>query len=151
MRVLTLWSEGHLSSEQTLCKDQNQEKKPSSRVLPLKSHLRAIPNRQGKETKGFATFSGARWKSHTNTFLRSIELEIGKTEMTEIMDKAKECLRASTSHTNQDGAPVYETIEEVPDCKIIRNGRGRPESSDEEDWVPRQAHKGEYINAYRLK
>ena len=109
----------YLLSEQTTCEDQGQEKKLLSRASSLKSHLKPVPNKQGKETKGFTMFSGTRWKSDTNTFIQSIESEISKTEMAEIMEEAKDCLRTLASHANQDGAPIYEMFLEVPKSKII--------------------------------
>jgi hypothetical protein len=40
--------------------------------------------------KAFATFSTGRWKNDTTTFLKSIESEIGRVEMTKIIEAARQ-------------------------------------------------------------
>jgi len=36
------------------------------------------------------TFSAGRWKNNTTTFLKSIKSEIGKAEMVEILEEARQ-------------------------------------------------------------
>jgi hypothetical protein len=90
------------------------------------------------------TFSAGRWKNDTTTFLKSIESKIGKTEMGEIMEKARQVQRlAGLAH--KEGPVIFETLDNVPEAMIIQNGHGEPESSDEK-WVPTQAFTGNVIN-----
>jgi len=103
-----------------------------------------ISNKQGKETKSFVTFSGGRWKNNTTTFLKSIESKIGKAEMAEIMEEARQ-VRLSAGPAHEEGPIVFETLDDVPEAMIVWNGHGEPESSDEE-WVPTQAFTGNIVN-----
>ena len=97
--------------------------------------MKAAPNRRGKETKAFATFSAGRWKNDTATFLKSIESsEIGRVEMTEIMEAARQ-VWSLASQAHKEGAVIFESLNDVPEVMIIRNGDGEPESSNKE-WVP---------------
>jgi hypothetical protein len=52
--------------------------------------VKVAPNRRGKKIKAFATFSASRWKNDTATFLKLIESEIGRVEITEIMEVARQ-------------------------------------------------------------
>ena len=80
--------------------------------------MKAAPNRRGKETKAFTTFSAGRWKNDTTTFLKSIESEIGRVEMTEIMEAARQA-RSSASQAHEEGAVVFESLDDVPEVMII--------------------------------
>jgi hypothetical protein len=93
--------------------------------------MKAAPNRQGKEMKAFATFSAGRWKNNTATFLKLIKSEIGRVEMTEIMEVARQVqLLASQAH--EEGAIIFKSLNDVLEVMIIQNGYGKPESSDAE-------------------
>jgi len=109
----------------------------------VQDKVKAAPNRRGKETKAFATFSAGRWKNDTATFLKLTESEIGRVEMTEIMEAARQ-VRSSVSQAHEEGAVIFESLDDVPEVMIIRNGHGEPESSDEE-WVPTQAVTGNVV------
>ena len=140
-RALTLWSERHLTIAK--CQEEGERKIRKKKSAMVQDKVKAAPNRRGKETKAFATFSAGRWKNDTTTFLKSIESEIGKAEMTEIMEEARQ-LRSSASQANEEGAVIFESLDDVPEAMIIRNGHGEPESSDEE-WVPTQGFKGNVV------
>ena len=55
----------------------------------VQDKVKAASNRRGKEMKAFVTFSAGRWKNDTATFLKLIESEIGRVEMTKIMEVAR--------------------------------------------------------------
>jgi hypothetical protein len=131
-RALTLWSECHLTIAK--CQEEEERRIRKKKSAMVQDKVKAIPNRRGKETKSFATFSAGRWKNDTTTFLKSIESEIGKSEMVEIMEEARQ-VRSSAGPAHEEGPVVFETLDDVPEAMIIRNGHGEPESSDEE-WVP---------------
>jgi hypothetical protein len=84
----------------------------------VQNKVNTIPNKRGKETKSFATFSGGRWKNDTTTFLKSIESEIGKAEMAEIMKKARQVWSlAGLAH--EEGPVVFETLDDVLEAMIV--------------------------------
>ena len=109
----------------------------------VQDKVKAIPNKRGKETKSFVTFSAGRWKNDTTTFLKSIESEIGKAKMVEILKEARQ-VQSSAGLAHKEGPVVFETLDDVPEAMIVRNGHGEPESSDEE-WVPTQAFTGNVV------
>jgi hypothetical protein len=94
-------------------------------------------------------FSAGIWKNQTTVFLRSIETEIGRVEMIELMQEARNT-RSTTSQTQEDGTTTFESINDVPEEMIIRNGNGEPESSSEDDCVPMQVENGNVPRAYSL-
>lgn len=53
-------------------------------------------------------------------------------------------MRSTTSQTQEDGTITFESINDVPEEMIIRNGNGEPESSSssEGDCVPMQVENG---------
>lgn len=140
-RALTLWSERHLTMAK--CQEEEERRMRKKKSTTVQDKVKAIPNKRGKETKSFATFSAGKWKNDTTTFLKSIESEIGKAEMAEIMEEARQ-VRSVAGGAHEEGPVVFETLDDVPDAMIIRNGHGEPESSDEE-WVPTQVFNGNVI------
>jgi hypothetical protein len=74
-------------------------------------------------------------------FLKSIGTEIGRVEMIELMQEAWN-MRSTTSQTQEDGAIMFESINDVPEEMIIQNGNGEPESSSEDDCFPMQVENG---------
>ena len=104
----------------------------------VQDKVTAIPNKHGKETKSFATFSAGHWKNNTVTYLKSIEHVIKKPEMSKILLQAK-ALRTSASQAQKEGALTFETMDDVPNDMIIQNGLGKSESSDEEAQAPTPA------------
>ena len=109
----------------------------------VQDKVKAIPNKWGKETKSFVTFSAGRWKNDTTTFLKLIESEIGKAEMVEILEEARQ-VQSLAGPAYEEGPVVFETLDDVPEVMIVWNGHGEPESSDEE-WVPTQVFTGNFV------
>lgn len=140
-RALTLWSEGHLTIAK--CQEEDEKKIRKRKTATVQDKVKVAPNRRGKETKAFVTFSAGRWKNDTTTFLKSIESEIGRAEMNEIMEEARQ-VRSSASQAHEESAIVFENLDDVPDEMIVRNGYGEPESSGEE-WVPTHADTGNVV------
>jgi hypothetical protein len=87
-QALTLWSEHHLTIAK--CQEKGERKIRKKKSVMVQDKVKAAPNRRGKETKAFVTFSAGRWKNNTTTFLKSIESKIGKAEMTKIMKEARQ-------------------------------------------------------------
>jgi hypothetical protein len=68
-----------------------------------------VPNKQ---------FSASIWKNHTTVFLKSIETEIRRAEMVELMQEAMS-MRSTTSQTQEEGIITFEGIDDVPEEMII--------------------------------
>jgi hypothetical protein len=86
-------------------------------------------------------FSAGICKNHTTVFLKSIETEIRRAEMVKLMQEAMS-MRSTTSQTQEEGIITFESIDNVPEEMIIRNGNGKPESSSEDDCVPMEVENG---------
>jgi hypothetical protein len=99
-----------------------------------------VPNKQ---------FSAGIWKNHTTVFLKSIETEIRRAEMVELMQEAMS-MRSTTSQTQKEGIIMFEGIDNVPEEMIIRNGNGKPESSSENDCVLIEVENGNVLQPCSL-
>ena len=105
--------------------------------------MKEAPNRWGKETKAFTTFSAGWWKNDTTIFLKSIESEIEKVKMAKIIEEARQ-VQPLVGQAHKEDAVVLETLDDVLEAMIIWNGHGKPESSNKE-WVPTQAFNGNVV------
>jgi hypothetical protein len=77
--------------------------------------------------KAFVTFSASRWKNDTATFLKLIESEIGRVEMTKIMEAARQ-VWLSASQAYEKGAGIFKSLDNILEVMIIRNGHGKPKA-----------------------
>ena len=84
----------------------------------VQNKMKVASNRQGKETKAFATFSASRQKNDTATFLKSIESKIGKVKITEIMEVARQ-MWLSASQAYKEGAVIFKSLDDVLEVMII--------------------------------
>jgi len=115
-RALTLWSEHHLTIAK--CQEEEERKIRKKKSVMVQDKVKAIPNKRGKETKSFVTFSAGRWKNDTTTFLKSIESEIGKAKMVEILKEARQ-VQSSAGLAHKEGPVVFETLDDVPEVMIV--------------------------------
>jgi hypothetical protein len=124
------------------CKEEEEDKrrKRRKRTSSVQDKVATVPNKQ---------FSASIWKNQTTVFLKSIEMEIGRVEMIELMQEARNT-RSTTSQTQEDGTTTFESINNMPEEMIIQNGNGEPKSSSEDDCIPMQVENGNVPQAYSL-
>ena len=84
----------------------------------VQDKVKVASNRRDKKTKAFATFSAGRQKNDTATFLKSIESEIGRVKITEIMEVARQ-VWLSASQAYKEGAVIFKSLDDVSEVMII--------------------------------
>jgi len=112
----------------TRCKEEEEGRRVKRKKWSVQDKVTAASSKWGKDT----TFSASNCKNATTLFLKSIEDEIGRTEMAKIMQKAMH-IRSTGSQTKEEDVVTFETIDDMPEGMVIRNSDGQPESSSEDD------------------